>query len=351
MKYWIFLLLVLFTRYGFAQQDSLVWSDEFNGSSIPDPAKWGYDLGNNGWGNNEIQNYTNLSQNAHIDSGILVIEAIKSYTGWTSARLLTHNKFDFKYGRVVFRAKLPVGSGTWPALWMLGSNFSTAGWPGCGEIDVMEEVGKDPCAIHSSIHTTSSSGNTINTKMKLLSTCSTEFHNYQVKWTSEKMEFSIDSVLFYTYNPSVKNSSTWPFDKTCFIIINVAMGGNWGSDPQYETGGLKNGIDPSLYNAKMEIDYVRVYQTNTSSVENPENNKGLEKLNFFPNPSDGKLKIDLGTGITAKGNIYNVSGQNVFQFLAKNEFTEIDLSSLNKGLYCITLQFEGKILTQKLVLK
>ena len=352
MKQFLLLSFILLSRFCFAQQDSLVWNDEFNGSGVPDPSKWGYDLGNNGWGNNEIQNYTNLAQNAHQDSGVLIITALKSYAGWSSARLLTHNKFDFKYGRVVFRAKLPVGIGTWPALWMLGSNIYTNGWPACGEIDVMEEVGKDPCAIHSTIHTPSSYGASVNTKMKIISTCSSEYHDYEVKWSSEKMEFSIDSVLYYTYNPSVKNNSTWPFDKTCFIIMNLAMGGNWGSDPQYETGGLKNGIDPSLTSAKMIIDYVRVYQSKPNAIDDPSKKKSdlLEHSFLFPNPTHGKVQLHIPSGISIKGRAFNVVGEVVYRFQTDNEISEIDLSALPKGIYYISLETNERSFVKKIIL-
>ena len=349
-------IMVVFAQNCFAQQDSLVWSDEFNGTGVPDPAKWGYDLGAGGWGNNEIQNYTNSYQNSRQEGGSLIIDAVKSGTAWTSARLLTRYKFDFTYGRVVFRAKLPVGIGTWPALWLLGSNLSTKGWPGCGEIDVMEHVGKNPGVVQCALHTPSSYGNTVNKMSKLISTFNTEFHDYQVNWTAQKMEFSIDSILFYTYNPSEKNSATWPFDKPFFIIMNIAMGGNMGSDPQYETGGLKNGIYPTLTSARMELDFVRVYQHKSYpyGIDDPADKEGkrsLEKFNLSPNPTTGKFNINLPPGIFATGAIFNWSGKKIFQFTASEAVTEIDLSSYPRGLYCISLQSEGNISTKKLILK
>ena len=356
MKSLILIVMLGLAQYCFAQQDSLVWSDEFNGTGVPDPAKWGYDLDNNGWGNNEIQNYTNSYQNSRQEGGSLIIDALKSGTVWTSARLLTRYKFEFTYGRLVFRAKLPVGIGTWPALWMLGANLGTKGWPGCGEVDVMEHVGKNPGFVQSALHTPSSYGNTVNKQSKFISTFNTEFHEYQVNWTPEKMEFSIDSVLFYTYNPSVKNSSTWPFDKSFFIIMNIAMGGNWGSDPQYETGGLKNGIDPTLTSARMVIDFVRVYQMKSYpyGIGDPPDNgntRKLEKLNLSPNPTNGKFQINLPAGIFATGAIFNGNGRNISQFTANTPVTEIDLSAFPKGLYCVRLQSEGDIFTKKLILK
>jgi len=235
-------------------QYTLVWSDEFNTDGTPDATKWGYDIGNGqgGWGNNESQYYTNRTVNAVVSNGVLKITAKKeNYSGYqyTSARLKTQGKFDFKYGKVVVSAKLPQGGGTWPAIWMLGSNITSVGWPACGEIDIMEHVGNDPGKIHGSIHTPSSSGNTVNTGTKNIADYATAFHEYSVEWDADKIIFSIDGVAYYTYSPATKNSSTWPFDLNQFIILNFAMGGNFGG-----------AIDSNFTQSAMEIDYVRVYQ-------------------------------------------------------------------------------------------
>jgi beta-glucanase (GH16 family) len=347
----IMILFAWLAQHGIAQQETLVWSDEFNGTGAPDPVKWGYDLGNNGWGNNEVQNYTNLTQNARQENGSLIITALKVNNVWTSARLLTNNKYEFKYGRVVFRAKLPVGIGTWPALWMLGENLSSKGWPACGEIDVMEHVGKNPGWVHSSVHSPSSYGGTVNTDIKFVNTFNTEFHTYQLNWTYEKLEFRIDSVLFYTYKPSVRNASTWPFDKAFFIIMNIAMGGNWGSAPQYETGGLKNGIEPSLYQATMEVDYVRVYQYPAGVGDPRGSNEGdaLQPI-VTPNPSNGKILVSLPAGYPVQGGVYNLMGINVCPFTSNKSTLDLDLSTLPRGLYLLSINSRGKTNTQKIVL-
>lgn len=236
---------------------NLVWSDEFDSGTTPDTTKWTYDLGDGcpnvcGWGNNESQYYTSRIDNVSIENGILKIKAKKeNYQGYeyTSARLKTQGKFSFKYGKIEIRAKLPEGGGTWPAIWMLGSNITTVGWPACGEIDIMEHIGNDLGTIHESIHTPSSYGATVNTKTINVADASTAFHIYAVNWTSDKIEFLIDDKVYYTYNPSTKNSDTWPFNANQFIILNVAMGGNFGGN-----------IDPNFVQGTMEIDYVRVYQ-------------------------------------------------------------------------------------------
>ena len=233
---------------------SLVWSDEFDVDGAPDSSKWTYDIGtgDNGWGNGESQYYTDRSENVIVSDGTLKIIAKKeSFNGsqYTSARLLTHGLFDFTYGKVEIRAKLPSGGGTWPALWMLGSNFQTNTWPACGEIDIMEHVGNNQGKVQSAIHTPSSFGNTVNLGSTNLDDVSATFHIYSLSWTSEKLDFAVDGNVYYTYNPSVKDNNTWPFDTNQFLIMNVAMG-----------GGLGGAIDSNFDEAAMEIDYVKVYQ-------------------------------------------------------------------------------------------
>jgi beta-glucanase (GH16 family) len=335
----------------FAQLEVLVWSDEFDGTGVPDAANWSYDIGNNGWGNNEIQNYTNLLQNVRQENGNLVIEALKSGNVWTSARIISLNKAEFTYGRMVFRAKLPEGSGTWPALWMLGEDISTAGWPACGEIDVMEHVGKDPGVVHCALHTPSSSGNTVNKKTTTVSTFATEFHEYQVQWSPEKISFLVDGSWYYTYNPAVKNSSTWPFEKPFFFIMNIAMGGNFGSDPQYETNGLKNGIDPALTSARMEVDFVRVYQTTTAVEETDSENIEPNGIKIFPNPSSGIFTLRIPDEKTGTICIRNLLGEQVFQSDLTEKNTGIDLSEFPKGIYYFQVTLEKKKFTGKVLLQ
>jgi hypothetical protein len=230
----------------------LIFSDEFDSPGSPNTSKWTYDIGATGWGNNESQYYTNRTDNVVIANGILKIIAKKeNYEGaeYTSTRMKTQGKFDFKYGKVEVRAKLPIGKGTWPAIWMLGSNITTADWPACGEVDIMEHAGNRQGIVQSAMHTLSSYGNTSNVGSQTLADVSTSFHVYAVEWTSEKMIFSVDGKVHYTYNPATKNSSTWPFDAKQFLILNVAMGGTFGGT-----------IDPAFTQSNMEIDYVRVYQ-------------------------------------------------------------------------------------------
>jgi len=241
----------------FVAQDSfntLVFSDEFDTDGSPDDSKWNYDIGtgSNGWGNSESQYYTKRTENVTIEEGLLKITAKREvYEGaeFTSTRMKTQDKFDFTYGRVEIKAKLPEGGGTWPALWMLGTNISSIGWPACGEIDIMEHVGNNQGTVQSAMHTPSSYGDTSNYGSKYVADASTEFHVYAVSWTSDQIVFSIDGVTHYRYNPSNKNSDTWPYTSKQFIILNVAMGGGFGGE-----------IDKDFTESSMEIDYVRVYQ-------------------------------------------------------------------------------------------
>ena len=226
-----------------------IWADEFNTNGSPDIAKWNYDIGSGGWGNNESQNYTNRTDNVKVENGVLKIIAKKeSYQGsnYTSARLKTQGKFSVQYGKIEFRAKLPIGGGTWPALWMLGDNISSAGWPACGEIDVMEHKGNELNKIHGTLHFPGrSGGNPDTTSLIPNTTATTEFHTYAVDWRKDAIKFYIDDVLFKTF----ANSSNLPFNQKFFLIMNVAMGGSFGG-----------AIDPAFSQSTMEVDYVRVYK-------------------------------------------------------------------------------------------
>jgi beta-glucanase (GH16 family) len=224
-----------------------LWSDEFNTDGAPNSTKWGYDLGAGGWGNNEAQNYTNRPDNVKVENGVLKITLKKeSYQGsnYTSARLLSKGKYSVKYGKIEFRAKLPVGGGTWPALWMLGDNIDAVSWPACGEIDIMEHVGNDLNKIHGTLHYTGRSGGNADSTSKVISNATTEFHIYSIDWRAEYIKFYIDNQLFKTF----VNSANVPFNQNFFLIMNCAIGGNFGG-----------AIDPNFVSSTFEVDYVRVY--------------------------------------------------------------------------------------------
>jgi len=234
--------------------NNLIFEDDFKVNGEPDESKWGYDIGtgDNGWGNQESQYYTDRSDNVVVENDNLKIIAKKeNFQGasYTSARLKTQDKFDFTYGRLDVRAKLPKGGGTWPAIWMLGANFPEVGWPNCGEIDIMEHVGNDPGSIQSALHNPDSFGNTKYKKSTDITDESDTYHVYSMIWSEEQISFYLDGARFYIYRPESRNSNTWPYDKAQFLILNVAMGGTLGGD-----------IDPTFTSSAMEIDYVRIYQ-------------------------------------------------------------------------------------------
>ena len=229
---------------------SLIWSDEFDATtaSAPDPNKWGYDLGAGGWGNNEQEYYTNRTTNAIVSGGTLKITAIKeafSGSNYTSARLLSKGKFSFKYGKVDISAKLPSKAGTWPATWMLGDNFLSAGWPACGEIDIMEHIGNSLNKIYGTLHYPGRSGGNADGATTMINNASTAFHKYTLEWTDVSIKIYVDDLLYYSF----ANNPTTPFNQNFFLILNLAMGGNMGGT-----------IDPAFTSDTMEVDYVRVYQ-------------------------------------------------------------------------------------------
>ena len=224
-----------------------VWGDEFNVDGAPNSSKWGYDFGGGGWGNNEAQYYTNRAENVIVQGGYLKIKTIKeNYLGssYTSARLLTKDKFSFKYGKVEFRAKLTAGGGTWPALWMLGDNIGSVSWPACGEIDVMEHVANQLNKIHATLHYPGHSGGSADSSNTMIDNATTAFHIYSVDWRADSIKFYVDNQLFKTFT----NSANVPFNQNFFLIINSAIGGNFGG-----------AIDPNFVSSTFEVDYVRVY--------------------------------------------------------------------------------------------
>ncbi|WP_439131307.1 glycoside hydrolase family 16 protein [Polaribacter sp.] len=223
----------------------LVWEDDFNTNGAPDATKWTYDLGAGGWGNGEEQTYTNSADNVIVEDGSLKIMAIADGASYTSARLKSQGLYEFTYGRVEVRAKLPASQGTWPAIWMLGANFSTVGWPEAGEIDIMEQKGQDKNTVLSTLHYPGNSAGNGPSQSTSVPTSTTEFHNYTVEWTASKIEFYVDDVPYHSFT----NDATLPFNADFFLILNVAMGGSLGGD-----------IDPTFTEDSMEIDYVKVYQ-------------------------------------------------------------------------------------------
>jgi beta-glucanase (GH16 family) len=233
----------------------LVWSDDFNGSTgtLPDESKWGFDLGNNnGWGNQELENYTKEPENVALDgNGNLVITAIQNGNSFTSARINTKAKFSQAYGRFEARLKTPYGPGIWPAFWMLGANGDEVSWPQCGEIDIMELKGQAPNVINGTVHGPGySGGNAISSSYALRnSRFDLDYHVFAVEWTEDQIDFFVDDYLY----KRIKKSDVpgqWVYDHPFFLILNVAVGGNYVGFPTAQTP----------FPQKMTIDYVKVYQ-------------------------------------------------------------------------------------------
>ncbi len=246
-----------------------VWCDEFDIDGAPSSDHWGYDLGGGGWGNRELQYYTNALTNAFVEDGILTIRALPEREGglnYTSARLVSKYRGDWLYGRIQIEAKMPTGTGTWPAIWMLPTDWVYGNWPHSGEIDIMEYVGYDPHVVHGTIHT-GAFNHMIGTQIgfsKTVPTAETEFHLYEMIWEPGKIELFIDGERFayFGYNPDINsntaNSEAWPFDQRFHLILNLAVGGDWG--------GVR-GVDSSAFPTEMQIKYVRVYQKDYAGLD------------------------------------------------------------------------------------
>lgn len=246
----------------------LVWSDEFDGpsGSAPDSTKWTYDMGGRGWGNNELETYTDHAQNARLQDGMLIIQALKeTFAGsdgitrhYTSARLKTQGLFRQTYGRVEARIKIPYGQGLWPAFWMLGDDIAKVRWPKCGEIDIMENIGREPSIIHGTIHGpgySGSSGISASYSLPADQRFADDFHIFAVEWEPKVIRFYVDTSLYKTTTSAdLPSGTTWVFDHPFFVILNVAVGGDWPGSPDSST----------VFPQTMQVDYVRVYQRGSS---------------------------------------------------------------------------------------
>ncbi len=342
----------VFVPYAQGQVWELVWADEFDTDGLPDPARWSYDVGGNGWGNQELQYYTeNRTENARVENGVLVIEALKEAFGgnqYTSARLVTREKGDWTYGRIEARAKLPAGRGTWPAIWMLPTNgtYGNGGWPDNGEIDIMEHVGFDPGVVHGTVHT-DAYNHSIGTQRggsRPVSDALDDFHTYAIEWSPVQIDFYIDDVVYFRHFNQNTGWTTWPFDRPFHLLLNIAIGGSWGG---------QQGIDDTIFPARMEVDYVRVYENTalpevsldapatldpgtpvTLTAEATISEGTIESVTFFQR--DGVLGVDTEAPYTltidnAEPGCYQV-GVQATDVLGWSTATE--LADLNVGTEC-----------------
>lgn len=261
----LLLLLGIQATPGFAQaiksstnpdKWDLSWNDEFDINGLPDKSKWKFQTGDGGWGNNELQHYTDRKENARVEDGRLILEMRKEKykkSNYTSSRI--NSKQSWTYGRIEIRAKVPKGRGTWPALWMMPTNdgrYNGGKWPDNGEIDIMEHVGFDQDVVHASYHTKNFNW-IINTQKtaKIKVNDVTQYHVYAIEWDKDQISNFVDGKKFYSFANPKTDHKDWPFDQPFFLIMNVAMGGNWGA---------QKGVDEAVTNARMEIDYVRAFR-------------------------------------------------------------------------------------------
>ena len=335
----------------------LAWADEFSSDGAPDPEKWTHEIGGGGWGNSERQIYTDELANSRVEDGNLIIEVHQEDGGrspiYTSARLITKEKAQWKYGRMEIRAKLPKKTGTWPAIWMLAADnlFSESLWPDNGEIDIMEAVGyeQDPLFkqivgndrlenIHGTVHTLSRhAGNAIGGSTFVENTSDT-FHTYAVTWTENSLEFEVDGEVYHTHlksdvvsqrNPPDDISPFWPFDQRFFFILNVAVGGTWGGHfntsiyPQSPYG--PDGIDEDgAWPQQMVVDYVRVYKPEDEPVQTSAVPGVVEATQL--NRSEGIL-IEVARGTDSPHNL---------SYIDAGDTAEFDLEAAIPGTYSIT---------------
>lgn len=329
--------------------DQLVWSDEFDSEAGLDTTKWFHQTqlpAGGSWFNGEVQHYTANSDNSYVEDGVLKIVAInETYTDqgftkeYTSARL--NSKYAFQYGKVEVRAKLPTGVGTWPAIWMLGKNIIEEGaywdnqgygssyWPACGEIDIMEHWGSNQNYVTSATHTPSSFGATINHGGQYIENASSEFHVYTLVWTDEKLVFSVDGNMHFTYNPPIKNDQTWPFDLEQYFLLNIA---------------IEPSIAASFTSSTMEIDYIRVYQESLVSTIEIQKDQNFQ---VYPNPFSDEINIRLEN--TSESNVdvklYSLEGRLLREyaiFIHDNTIRLTDLDDLKDGVYFLTFKLGDK---------
>ncbi len=329
--------------------DQLVWSDEFDGNGAIDNGHWFHQTqlpAGGSWFNGELQHYTNRLSNSYLSNGSLKITARReNYSAqgqtknYTSARL--NSKFAFTYGRVEFRAKLPSGAGTWPALWTLGKNISESGaywqtqgygntsWPACGEIDIMEHWGNNPNFVQSATHTPSSFGDTQNKGGRMLSSAFSDFHVYSLDWFPDRLVFKVDEVVHYIYNPTVKNAETWPFNSDQYLLLNLAIQGE---------------VPANFTQAELEVDYVRIYQGGPTAAKPM---TGNSPIRVYPNPVSNYLKLTLPElpDEVLKVELLGTDGRivRVFHQQLQGSLLEISgLSGLPPGLYSGIVSSETK---------
>jgi beta-glucanase (GH16 family) len=318
----ILVIFGLMPVVSFGQLWNLVWSDEFSDNQLSN-SNWQYEIGtsNNGWGNNELQYYTASPNNIYLDTGYLHIKALhQPYNGsdYTSSRIKTQGLYDFLYGKIEARMKLPSGKGLWPAFWMLGANITNLGWPACGEIDIMERVNTE-LKVHGTYHY-DNFGHTYEGDFKYVDP--SEFHLYAVEWDNSEIRWYVDGVEYFSTNIGVGSVSKEEFHAPFFIILNVAVGGDWPGSPDANT----------LFPATMLVDYVRVYKPTAAQVDE----LSVSNITLSPNPAHNELQITCKTPIDSY-QIYSITGSEI----QSGSETSISVAHLPMGTYIIEVKTEN----------
>lgn len=336
-----------------AQQWQLVWSDEFGGDVVND-SNWTHAIGGHGWGNGELQYYTDRDTNSYVSNGYLVIQALEeNYSAWnyTSARLKSQGKKFFKYGKILARIKLPYGQGIWPAFWMLGESFPVVGWPDCGEIDVMEMIGgigKDN-TVYGTVHW--EDGNGQHAKYGSSYTLSSgifadNFHLFSIIWDESQIKWYVDNQLYHIID--ITPSTLSEFHEDFFIILNIAVGGNWPGPPDSTT----------VFPQRMEVDYIKVYKNSPNSIED-ESNVPIEFNLYqnFPNPFNPSTKISYSipnnSFVTLK--VQDILGNEVATLVnqtqaAGNYNISFDARNLSNGIYIYSIKADNFTDVKKMIL-
>ncbi len=330
MKIQLFALTLFINLFSSAQL-GLIWADEFDGESL-DLTKWTFDLGAGGWGNGEPQYYTSNERNVGVDTGYLRITAIEETFGgadYTSARIKTQGLFDFKYGKVEARIKMPVGQGLWPAFWMLGTNITEVGWPLCGEIDIMEHV-SNSLYTHGTYHY-DNGGHVYFGDQTYCDV--TQWHVYGVEWDEFSIKWFLDGVEFYSANITGGLGSKEEFHRPFFLILNMAVGGYWP--------GYPDGTTP--FPSDMFIDYVRVYSASASIEDEQATDKSIS---LYPNPTNALLTF-AGLDVNDSYRIMDLSGKLIDQGTIDSS-NAIDVADLVNGLYLIEIRGESGVLRKRL---
>jgi beta-glucanase (GH16 family) len=339
----LFILLLSFFRNE-AQTWNLVWSDEFTETSIQS-SNWNFETGSGGWGNSELEYYTNRTDNATISNGnLLIIAKQESYNGsnYTSARMNTSGLHSWTYGKVEASIKLPSGQGLWPAFWMLGNNISQVSWPQCGEIDIMERINTAP-TLYGTMHWENNGAASYGGNTPIPNP--SQYHLYSVEWDSASIVWYLDGTQYWSGNIANNINNTNAFHEPFYILLNMAVGGTWPGNPD----------GTSVFPDTMYIDYVRVYQTGQMTQTVTKSNI-MNDIHITPNPGRENFNIainEIPAGKTVELNVYNQLGEKVYTNSQKtmNETyqSNIDASGLAAGVYIVRIQTDTECWIEKII--